>query len=799
MEKSVLQRKAIVLGAGPAGLVTAWKLLENGWDVTLLEKAGCVGGMCRTWKWGEFLVDTGPHIYHTPDPYLAKFWEEEFGDLFIKGEFWCKNVKGEQFNEYWDYPMSWESIARFPKDLKKQVLEELDQCSAEKRARARNFSTYMDAQIGPTLRQMFFDKYPRKIWGISTDDMTPEWAPKRIEIRQKVTPFYYNQWNAVGKYGTGCIYERIKDKVLALGGKLKLNTTVSGFKTEGERMSAVICADGTTIDVGVTDVVISSLPITLTGRLLGYNSQLQFRGIRSVYLAYKRPMILPEGIHWLYYDSDKVYFNRVTESKKLSPFVAPKDKTFLTAEITYSRGDEIDRMDSKTLIAEVARQIEMAGLAQVSDMIDGSDNKEPFVYPLQFTGYREELANVKAVVAKYPQLYSVGTGGDFYYADSQILFHKAFDTVAMLCGKDSSYAQTIRQQPKVTLNTQVKLNGHMVGDGHKAYIIAEAGLNHNGSIEMAKQLVDEAHKAGADAVKFQTFEAKSRVSRKVKAVKYAETITGLEETIFDMFDRLSMTHDQQREIFSYARSKGMEVFSTPFDEQSVDFLESIGCSAYKIASMDLVNLPLIKYVARTAKPMIISCGMSTLGQVEEAVEAVAGEGNPNLMLLHCNSSYPAAPHEMNLKVMDTFKKAFRVPVGLSDHTFGLSVSHTALAIGANIIERHFTLDRTLEGPDHILSSEPAEMAELVRLAREIPMTLGDGIKRIAPSEYATINVQRKCLYAARVINKGAVLTRDMLSIKGPGGGILPKYLDIVLGRQAQRDIDEDHPITWDDI
>lgn len=792
-------RRAIILGAGPAGLVTAWKLLENGWDVTLLEKADRVGGMCRTWAWGEFLVDTGPHIYHTPDNQLAKFWEQEFGDLFIKGEFWCKNVKGEMFNEYWDYPLSWESISRYPKDLKKQVLDELNACSLEKRARAKNFSEYMDGQIGPTLRKMFFEQYPQKIWGIPTTAMTPEWAPKRIEIRQKVTPFYFQQWNAVGKYGTGCIYERIKDNVLKLGGKLHLNTTVTGFKLEGEHIKAVVCQDGTAINVDHHDVIVSSLPVTLTGKLLGHDSQLQFRGIRSVYLAYRRPYVLPEGIHWLYYDSAKLLFNRVTESKKLTPFVAPKDKTLLTAEITYSKGDAIDQMDSQTLIKAVAAQMETAGLAKVSDFIDGSDNKEPFVYPLQFTGYREELAKVRAQIAKYPQLYSIGTGGDFFYADSQILFHKAFDTAAMLCGKDSNFTQVIRQEPKVMLNKTVELNSRLVGDGQRAYIIAEIGLNHNGSLALAKQMIDEAKKAGCDAVKIQTFKASSRVSKEVKAVKYAETIVGTEETIFEMFDRLALSEQDQRAIFDYARHCGMEIFSTPFDEQSVDFLETLGCGVYKIASMDLVNLPLIKYVAKTGKPLIISCGMSTLGQVEEAVQAVAESGNKNLMLLHCNSSYPAAPHEMNLNVIRTFKQAFNVPVGLSDHTFGLMVSHTALAIGANIIERHFTLDRTLEGPDHILSSEPAEFAALVSLSKEIPMVLGDGSKRIAPSEYATINLQRKSLYAARLIKKGEVITKDMIAIKGPGGGLLPRYVDMVIGRRAGSDIAEDFPITWEVI
>lgn len=793
------KKRAIILGAGPIGLVTGWQLLENGWSVVIYEKADIVGGMCRTWKWGEFLLDTGPHIYHTPDAKLAEFWEKEFGDLFIKDEFWCKNVNGDAFDQYWDYPLSWESIGRYPKELKGKILKELNECNQERMSTARNFTQYMEAQVGPTLRKMFFEKYPEKIWGISTDKMTPDWAPKRIEFRQKVTPFYHNQWNAVGKYGTGCIYERIKEKILALGGEINLNKTVTDLLHEGHLIEEVQFADNEKIKIHKDEVIISSLPITLTAFLLGYQSNLQFRGIHSVYLAYQKEYILPEGIHWLYYDSPKLLFNRITENKKLSKFVAPADKTYLTAEITYSKGDETDRMPLEELMTKVAEQVEHIGLAKKEDLIDCNHNCEPFVYPLQIKGYQEELANVNSVIASFSQVYSIGTGGDFNYADSQILFHKAFDTVSLLCNKDSAYTQVIRQAPRCKLNEKVNINGRNIGLGERAFIIAEAGMNHNGSVKMAKDLIDSAKSTGCDAIKFQTFQPKSRISRKIKAVKYAETIIGLEETIYDMFDRLAMDHAQQKEIFDYASSQGMEVFSTPFDFASVDFLESLNVSVYKISSMDIVNLSLIKHVAQTKKPIILSCGMSTFGQVEEAVDTIAATGNSNLMLLHCNSSYPASAHEMNLKVIQTLQNYYNIPVGLSDHTLGLFVSQIALTLGAQLIERHFTLDRTLEGPDHILSSESDEMSKLVSLSHNIPLVMGDGIKKIQPNEYATINTQRKCLYAACNIKKGDVITEEKISIKGPGGGLLPRYQDMVVGRIAQKDIEEDFPITWETI
>ncbi|SVD20587.1 uncharacterized protein METZ01_LOCUS373441, partial [marine metagenome] len=300
------------------------------------------------------------------------------------------------------------------------------------------------------------------------------------------------------------------------------------------------------------------------------------------------------------------------------------------------------------LIEKISDQVEIVGLIKKNKLCDASTNKESFVYPLLYTGYQQERAKTQSSISKYQQLYSIGTGGDYNYADSQILFHKAFDTVAIICGKDSSYTETIRKIPPVELNQTVLINDKKIGRGEKAYIIAEAGLNHNGSLKLAKELVDAAKKTNCDAVKFQAFKKNSRISSKVKAVKYAETITGLEETLDEMFNRLAMSFDDQKELFDYAHKVGIEIFSTPFDFDSVDFLENLDVNIYKIASFDLVNLPLIKYVAKTGKPIILSTGMSTLGQIEEAVGTVKEEGNKNLILLHCNSSYPAAPHEMNL-------------------------------------------------------------------------------------------------------------------------------------------------------
>lgn len=316
-------RTAYIFGAGVSGLATGWKLLERGWNVEIIEREPFHGGMARTWKWNEFLIDVGPHLYHTPDPAVVEFWEREFGDLFVKGDFWCKNVLGENFDEYYEYPLSYEAISKYPSDLRKKVFQELEQINPEERAKASSYKQYVRALVGPTLQSMFFEEYPEKIWGLSTEEMTPLWAPKRVELRQKDTPFYHGQWNAVGKYGAGCICDRMYDKIVGLGGRVRLNQGVRGLGVDGTTIDQILLEGDERIEVKTRDVLISTIPISVLSRFLNVPCSLTFRGITSVYLAFDREFVIPEGIHWLYYGSPKVCFNRISEQKKLSPECAP--------------------------------------------------------------------------------------------------------------------------------------------------------------------------------------------------------------------------------------------------------------------------------------------------------------------------------------------------------------------------------------------------------------------------------------------------------------------------------------------
>ena len=795
-----MKKKILILGAGPVGLISGWLLSKKNWEVKIFEKNSIVGGMCRSWKWGKFRLDTGPHIFHTPDKKLWRFWKKNFGKMLIEGKFWAKNTYNEDFKQLYDYPFSKEALNNFNVSDKKKISEELNYLKKNKISKTKNFNEHVKAQVGPTLTRMFFKNYPEKIWGISTEKMTAEWAPKRIEFRNKILPFYCGQKTAVGKYGTGSVYEHIRNQITKYKGKIYLNHHVVELNHKDNYINGINFKNGKNLKIDKDTVILSSLPITLTSRLLGFKSNLKFRGVRTVYISVNKERVLPKKCNWIYYSSKKIIFNRISEHKTMTKYIAPKNETYLSAEIAYTKGDKIDQLSFQDIKSIVKKDILKVGVIKKKEHIKSfSENKEDFVYPVQFVNYKYELSKNFSNISKFRQIYSLGTGGEFNYADSQILFHKTMDLVNILCDKDSVENQVKKSYASIQLNTKVKLGSQLVGDENPPYIIAEAGLNHNGSVELAKKLIDKAKKIKCNAIKFQSFTAKKRISKEVKSVKYYEKSDGLQENIFEMFDRLSLSKDAHKKIFKYAKSKNIDIFSTPFDEKNVDFLEELNVKFYKIASVDLVNLPLIEKVGKTGKPVILSTGMSNLGAIEEAIERFKKTGNKNLILLHCLSSYPANESEMNLNAIKTLKRNFNIPVGLSDHYPGIEISLMALGLGANIIERHFTISKSFEGPDHILSSEPEELKKLVDLAKNTNSILGDGQKIIQPSEYVVINSQRKSIYAVKDIKASDKLSRHNICIKGPGGGILPKYYELLLTRKAKNNISQDHPIKWDDI
>lgn len=333
---------------------------------------------------------------------------------------------------------------------------------------------------------------------------------------------------------------------------------------------------------------------------------------------------------------------------------------------------------------------------------------------------------------------------------------------------------------------------------NRCFIIAEAGVNHNGDINIAKKLVDKAKEAGVDAIKFQTFRAENLVTKEAPKAEYQKETTG-DGSQFEMLKKLALSLEDHIILKKYCEEKGIMFISTPFDYESVDLLEKTDVSLYKVSSGDLTNLPLLSYIANKNKPIILSTGMANLGEVEEAVETISKAGNDRIILLHCTSNYPTAYEDVNLRAMLTMKEAFKLPVGYSDHTIGIEIPIAAVALGAKVIEKHFTLDRNMKGPDHRASIEPDELKIMVRSIRNIELAMGDGIKRCNKSEENIRKVARKSIVAGRDISKDEVITINNISFKRPEFGLKPKYVDLVVGKKARRNIKVNEFITFNDV
>lgn len=329
----------------------------------------------------------------------------------------------------------------------------------------------------------------------------------------------------------------------------------------------------------------------------------------------------------------------------------------------------------------------------------------------------------------------------------------------------------------------------------RAFVIAEAGVNHNGDRDLALRLVDAAAEAGADAVKFQSFNADKLASEHAPKAAYQEA-GAPDDSQLDMLRALEMPRADLEAASARAGERGLVCLSTPFDEDSADLLAELGMGAFKISSGDLTHHRLLAHIARFGRPMILSTGMATLAEVDEAVAAIEAAGDPPLAILHCVSNYPASPEQCNLAAMDTLAGAFARPVGWSDHTLGADISLAAVARGARIVEKHFTLDRTLPGPDHAMSLEPDELTDFVARIRAVESALGDGVKRPTAPELDTMRVARRSLTAAVDIPEGAVIERAMLDARRPGTGIAPKHADIVEGLRARRPIAAGETLDW---
>lgn len=332
----------------------------------------------------------------------------------------------------------------------------------------------------------------------------------------------------------------------------------------------------------------------------------------------------------------------------------------------------------------------------------------------------------------------------------------------------------------------------------KTLIIAEAGVNHNGSLAIARQLIDKAVEAGVDIIKFQTFKAERLVAKSARQAEYQQRNIGKEgESQLEMLKRLELSQEDHEELLAYCREKGIRFFSTAFDMESIDYLHSLHLGLWKIPSGEITNYPYLRKIAQYHEPVILSTGMCGLDDVEAAIKVFLENGlqKEQITILHCNTEYPTPFEDVNLRAMHELSEKFGVSVGYSDHTQGIEVPIAAVALGATVIEKHFTLDRTMEGPDHKASLEPNELKAMVSAIRHIELSLGTGHKDVSPSERKNIEIARKSIVAARAIKKGEMLTEENLTVKRPGTGLSPMRWNEVTGTRAIKDFEEEEEIV----
>jgi N-acetylneuraminate synthase/N,N'-diacetyllegionaminate synthase len=345
---------------------------------------------------------------------------------------------------------------------------------------------------------------------------------------------------------------------------------------------------------------------------------------------------------------------------------------------------------------------------------------------------------------------------------------------------------------------KIKVGNKIIGDNQPVFIIAEAGVNHNGSLKLAKKLIKIASKAGADAVKFQTFSADRLVIKNAPKAKYQKISTDINESQYEMLKKLELSKEDHQKLINYSKKFNIIFLSTPYDKESVDLLKELNVPLFKISSGSLTDLPLIKYIAKINLPMIVSTGMATIEEISETIQTIKKMNN-KIILLHCTSNYPTRIIDVNLKAIQTLKLIFKLPVGYSDHTQGIIAPIAATALGARVIEKHFTLSKNLPGPDHKASLDPNELKKMIDSIRETEKILGKGIKKPVKSEMEIRRILRTSIVANIDIPKETVITERTLTIKRPGIGLTPKYMKKIIGKKAKKNIKKDELIKWGSI
>jgi len=789
----------VIIGAGVSGLVLGYELAKHGHKVKILEQTHNVGGLAKSFQAGGLSIDSGPHLFHSAHPEIIDYWRTFVGDLLVEKEFYSGNfVDGNIY----DYPINKESMhQQFSSDELDIINKQLNAIDPEKLTASKNYDDYVNNLAGPFLAGMFFKKYPSKLWGIDTNNLSARFAPRRIEIRDERRPFHSGAGKFAGVIEGGCglLAAKLASAFTDLGGVIEFGREITSLNSGDDGTNTIksfSSSDGATESLD-DSIVISTVSLAANARLHNMETSLYFRSCHSLVFVTKGADPFPKNYDWLYFGDSEVPFHRVGMQTRFSRKDVPADVHIMCCEIAYTEKPCEEKLK---VWEEVCRKkLIDYGLLHDHEIISVIHDDLGPVYPGFFIGHELEVSRVNAHLGKYDNFYMLGSLAEYAYSDLQVLTAKAIDLAKELHRAESGTgSEMVKQKALKIPSKQFNFGECIISDSKEdpVFLIAEIGLCHNGSVELCKELILTSKETGFNCAKIQTY-SEGRISSKTRTSRYYEETLDQEESIANYLDRIIFSKSELTEIFQYARQIGIELFSTPFDTDSVDLLESLGASGYKVSSMDLVNLPLIEAVASKGKPVILSTGMAKMGEIEAAIEVCLAQGCGNIVVLHCVSAYPCALEFSNLSRISRIADSFGVLVGFSDHTIETLTPSLAITAGARVIEKHVTLDKTMDGPDHNFSLDPIGMREMVELARKTEKACAIHQMAIPSGELLAMQNLKRSIYAAKNCPAGTKLTKDLICIKSPGDGIPVKFYNLVLNKVIVADIDEDFPITWE--
>jgi N,N'-diacetyllegionaminate synthase len=788
----------VIIGAGISGLTLALEFVRAGKSIRVIEGSNAVGGLAKSIPYSEYSIDFGPHLYHSAHPEIIDYWKNLVGESLVSKDFYSGNYRD---GKIYDYPVNTETAKeQYSTEEYNKILDELSEVDDKQLSNAENYHDYVRSLAGDFLANQFFTRYPKKLWGIDTKELSARFAPRRIEIREKRLPFHSGPGRFAGiiEGGCGLLAEKMKDEIISLGGEIILNSKIVDIVIDDKKnISRLLDSGGTTYDTD-NSCVISTIPITGLCELLSYPTDLYFRHIMLVNIVIRGSDPFPKDYDWLYFDDEDVAFHRVGVQTRFSRQGIQDGIHILCCEIAFNRQDIFDVSElEKQCIGSLSS---MQLLNQDSIIKVHSFDIGP-VYPGYYVGHELELNRIFGKLGMHRNLYQTGSLADYAYSDQQVLTAKSIDLARELLTLSSDTHSELIKPSAIIKPSQNFCFGRskMTNDpSEKPYVIAEIGLCHNGSVELCKELISISKDRGFSSAKIQTYQP-GRISKKSRTSRYFEETLDQEESISDQIDKLIFSECELLEIFEYANSIDFDLFSTPFDVSSANILNSLDVPGFKISSMDLVNIPLIKHVAKFGKPVILSTGMATVGEIESAIDAVLSEGNKDLAVLHCVSSYPCPIEAANLSRINLIRDTFGVISGFSDHTVEDFTPAFSMTLGARVIEKHVTLNKGLDGPDHNFSLVPAEMKSMMELINSMHKAMNGNGFRASDIELNAKSNLRRSLYADGNLSRGDVMTYENIAVKSPGDGIPVKYMSLILGKRIIRNIEDDYPLSWEDF